>query len=88
MFRRFHELKMLRNAGGPNSGAPDNVKYGMKRILMITVLFSALGAIKTAANPQIRRPVKHFIHFYRQTDDDMGFFPRAVYSWLMAKKAG
>jgi len=59
----------------------------MKRILMIAVLFSALGAIKTAANPQIRRPVRHFVHFYRQQDEELGFFPRAVYSWLLAKRA-
>jgi hypothetical protein len=54
---------------------------------MIAALVSALGAIKMAANPQVRRPVKHFIHFYRQQDDDMGFLPRAVYSWLLAKRA-
>jgi len=59
----------------------------MKRILMIAVLVSALGAIKVAANPQVRRPVQHFIHFYQQQDDEMGFFPRAVYSWLMAQRA-
>jgi hypothetical protein len=59
----------------------------MKRILMIAALVSALGAIKMAANPQVRRPVKHFIQFYRQQDDDMGFLPRAVYSWLLAKRA-
>jgi hypothetical protein len=59
----------------------------MKRILMIAALVSALGAIKMAANPQVRRPVKHFIQFYRQQDDNMGFLPRAVYSWLLAKRA-
>ncbi len=59
----------------------------MKRILMIVALVSALGAIKMAANPQVRRPVKHFIQFYRQQDDDMGLVPRAVYSWLLAKRA-
>jgi hypothetical protein len=59
----------------------------MKRILMIAVMVSALGAIRMAANPQIRRPVKHFIHFYRQQDDDMGFLPRAVYSWLLVQRA-
>jgi hypothetical protein len=59
----------------------------MRRILMIAALVSALGAIKMAANPQIRRPVKHFIHFYRQQDSEMGFLPRAVYSWLLAKRA-
>ena len=59
----------------------------MKRILMIAVLVSALGAIKVAANPQVRRPVQHFIHFYRQQDEELGFFPRAVYSWLLAKRA-
>ena len=31
-----------------------------------------LGAIKMAANPKIRRSVQHFIHLYRQMDDDMG----------------
>jgi hypothetical protein len=59
----------------------------MKRILMIAVLVSALGAIKMAANPQIRRPVQHFIHFYRQQDSEVGFLPRAVYSWLLAQRA-
>jgi hypothetical protein len=59
----------------------------MKRILVVAALFSALGAIKMAANPQIRRPVKHFIQFYSQQDDDMGFFSRAVYSWLQVHKA-
>jgi hypothetical protein len=59
----------------------------MRRILMIAALVSALGAIKMAANPQIRRPVKHFIHFYRQQDSEMGVLPRAVYSWLLAKRA-
>jgi hypothetical protein len=59
----------------------------MKRILMIAVLVSALGAIKMAANPQIRRPVKHFIHFYRQQDSEVAFLPRAVYSWLLAQRA-
>jgi hypothetical protein len=54
---------------------------------LIAALVSALGAIKMAANPQIRRPVKHFIHLYRQMDDDMGFLPRAVYSWLLAQRA-
>jgi hypothetical protein len=58
----------------------------MKRILMIAVLVSAMGAIKMAANPQIRRPVKHFLHFYRQQDSDMGFLPRAVSSWLLAQR--
>jgi hypothetical protein len=58
----------------------------MKRILIIAMLFSALGAIKTAANPQIRRPVKHFIHLYRQQDNEMGFLPRAVSSWLLAQR--
>jgi len=59
----------------------------MRRILMIAALVSALGAIKMAANPQIRRPVKHFIHFYRQQDSEMGVLPRVVYSWLLAKRA-
>ncbi len=59
----------------------------MKRILMIALVVSALGAIKTAANPQIRRPVQHFIHFYRAQDSDMGVLPRAVSSWLLAKRA-
>ena len=54
---------------------------------MIAALVSAMGAIKMAANPQIRRPVQHFIHLYRQMDDDMGFLPRAVYSWLLAQRA-
>ena len=58
----------------------------MRRILLIAALFSALGAMKMAANPQVRRPVKHFIHLYRQMDDDMGFVPRAVYSWLLAQR--
>jgi hypothetical protein len=58
----------------------------MRRILLIAALFSALGAIKMAANPQVRRPVKHFIHLYRQMDDDMGVVPRAVYSWLLAQR--
>lgn len=59
----------------------------MKRILLVAALFSALGAIKMTANPQIRRPVKHFIQFYRQQDQEMGFFSRAVYSWLQVQKA-
>ncbi|MGA3189080.1 MAG: hypothetical protein ABSF22_18400 [Bryobacteraceae bacterium] len=59
----------------------------MKRILMIAALFSALGAIKMAANPQVRRPVQHFIHFYRQQDSEMGFIPRTFYSWVLAKRA-
>jgi hypothetical protein len=59
----------------------------MRRILLIAALFSALGAMKMAANPQVRRPVKHFIHLYRQMDDDMGFIPRTVYSWLLAQRA-
>ncbi len=54
---------------------------------MIVALVSALGAIKMAANPHVRRPVQQFIHFYQQQDDDMGFLPRAVYSWLLAKRA-
>ena len=54
---------------------------------MIVALVSALGAIKMAANPQVRRPVQKFIHFYQQQDDDMGLLPRAVYSWLLAKRA-
>ena len=54
---------------------------------MIAALVSALGAIRMAANPQVRRPVKHFIHFYREQDDDMGLVPRAVYSWLLAIRA-
>jgi len=54
---------------------------------MIAVMVSALGAIRMAANPQIRRPVQHFIHFYRQQDNDMGFLPRAVYSWLLVQRA-
>lgn len=58
----------------------------MKRILIVAMLFSALGTIKMAANPQIRRPVRHFIHFYRQQDDDMGLIPRAVYSWLLVQR--
>jgi hypothetical protein len=59
----------------------------MKRILLIAVVVSAMGAIKMAANPQIRRPVKHFLHFYRQQDSDMGFLPRAASSWLLAQRA-
>lgn len=59
----------------------------MKRILTIAALVSGLGAIRIAANPQIRRPVQHFIQFYRQMDDDMGFLPRAVYSWMLAQRA-
>ena len=59
----------------------------MRRILMIAALVSAVGAIKTAANPQVRRPVMHFIHFYNQQDEDMGFLPRTVYSWMLAKRA-
>jgi hypothetical protein len=54
---------------------------------MIAALFSALGAIKMAANPKIRRPVQHFIHFYREQDNEMGFIPRAFYSWILAKRA-
>jgi hypothetical protein len=59
----------------------------MRRILLIVALFSALGAIKMAANPQVRRPVQHFIHLYRQMDDDMGVVPRTVYSWLLTQRA-
>jgi hypothetical protein len=59
----------------------------MRRILMIAALFSALGAIHMAANPKIRRPVQHFIHFYREQDNEMGFIPRAFYSWILAKRA-
>ena len=59
----------------------------MRRILIIAAVVSALGAIKMAANPQIRRPVQHFIQFYRQMDDDMGVIPRAVYSWLLAQRS-
>jgi len=59
----------------------------MRRILWIAALVSALGAIKLAANPQIRRPVQQFIHLYRQMDDDMGFLQRAVYSWLLAQRS-
>jgi hypothetical protein len=59
----------------------------MKRILLIAALVSALGAIKMAATSQVRRPVQHFIHYYRQMDDDMGFIPRTIYSWLLAKRA-
>jgi hypothetical protein len=55
----------------------------MRRILMI----GALGAVILAADPQIRRPVRHFIHFYRQQDSDIGILPRAVYSWLQAQRA-
>ena len=54
---------------------------------MIAALVSAMGTIKMAANPQIRRPVQHFIHSYRHQDESMGFFPRTVYSWLLAKGA-
>jgi len=59
----------------------------MKRILMIAAVVSAMGTIKMAANPQIRRPVVHFIHFYRHQEEGMGFFPRTVYSWLLAERA-
>jgi hypothetical protein len=60
----------------------------MRRILMIAALVSALGAIRMAANPQVRRPVQHFIHFYMQPpEEEMGVLPRAVYSWLLAKRA-
>lgn len=59
----------------------------MKRILMIAALVSALGAIKMAANPQVRRPVQHFIHFYREQSDEMSLIPRALSSWLLAKSA-
>jgi hypothetical protein len=59
----------------------------MKRIVMIAALVSALGAIKVAANPQVRRPVQHFIQFFSQQDDEMGFVPRAVYSWMLARRA-
>jgi hypothetical protein len=59
----------------------------MRRILMIAALVSALGTIRMAANPQIRRPVQHFIQFYRQQDSEVGFLPRAVYSWLLAQRA-
>jgi hypothetical protein len=58
----------------------------MKRILLMAALVSALGAVKMAANPQIRRPVKHFIHLYRQQDTEMGFLPRAVSSWMLAQR--
>ncbi len=54
---------------------------------MIAALVSALGAIKMAANPQVRRPVQHFIHFYREQSDEMSFIPRALSSWLLAKSA-
>ncbi len=59
----------------------------MRRILLIAALVSALGAIKLAANPQVRRPVQHFIHFYRQQDSEMSFVPRALYSWILAQRA-
>jgi hypothetical protein len=59
----------------------------MRRILMIAALVSALGAIKMAANPQVRRPVKHFIHFYTQQDDDMDWMARVVYSCLLTERA-
>jgi hypothetical protein len=57
----------------------------MRRILMIAALISALGAIRMAANPKVRRPVQHFIHLYRQQDSELGIWPRAVSSWLLAK---
>ena len=54
---------------------------------MIAALVSALGAIKMAANPQVRRPVKHFIHFYTQQSDDMDWMARVVYSCLLTERA-
>lgn len=54
---------------------------------MIAAIVSAMGTIRMAAKPQIRRPVVHFIHFYTHQDEGMGVFPRAVYSWLLAKEA-
>jgi hypothetical protein len=58
----------------------------MRRFLAIGALVAALGGIRMAANPQVRRPVVHFIQFYNQQDTDLGFLPRAVYSWLLAKR--
>jgi hypothetical protein len=59
----------------------------MKQLILTVAMFSALSCIKIAANPEVRRPVKHFIHYYRQPDAaQMGLVPRTVYSWLLARK--
>jgi hypothetical protein len=59
----------------------------MRRIILMAALVSALGCIRIAANPEVRRPVKQFIHYYRQQEPSMGFLPRAVYSWMLAERA-
>jgi hypothetical protein len=52
--------------------------------MLIVALLCAFAAVKVGTNPQVQRPAAQFIHFYQQADD-MGFFDRIIYSWLMVK---
>lgn len=63
---------------------PISMSKGWKRIALVAALACGLASVKVMANPNIRRPVVQFIHFYQQTDD-MNLWERVVYSWLLAK---
>jgi hypothetical protein len=55
-----------------------------RRIAVLAALFCLFASVKMVANPEVRRPVARFIHFYEQTDD-MNLWERVVYSWVLAK---
>jgi hypothetical protein len=57
----------------------------MRWTMVILALAFSVGSIKIAANPQVRRPVKHFIHYYRE-QQGAEFVPRTVNSWLLAER--
>jgi hypothetical protein len=63
---------------------PIGMSRGWKRIAIVAAFACGLASVKVMANPNVRRPVAQFIHFYQQTDD-MNLWERVVYSWLLAE---
>jgi hypothetical protein len=63
---------------------PIGMSRGVKKIAIVAAIACGLASVKVMANPNIRRPVAQFIHFYQQSDD-MNLWERVVYSLLLAK---
>ena len=63
---------------------PIGMNRNWRRIVLVATLACGFASARVMADPNVRRPVAQFIHFYRQTDD-MNLWERVVYSLLLAK---
>jgi len=63
---------------------PNSMRPRWKKLAMTLALFGAAVSLKFAAQPEVRRPVAHFVQIYRQSPE-LGVWERLMYSLLLTK---